>query len=289
MARYGAEPHGAEAASAPARSSSPRPARSSRTTASCSRRGMAAFLEWYVLERPFGGQAAAPALRLAGERWRQPLTPAERLALAHLAASHRSVFEVETVQAGRAVRARPDRRGPLHGGRAAEHGRLSGGRHPGRAGGGQRPGCAVRQELPLSPARRPRAGAGAAEGGRRRPGTSRDALVFQLSRLHLRWHRQRHIGAARVYGEWQLGNSFGRVTSGHASGMPPATSGDGLRARGFGRVVSSACARRKEHRPRRHGRHLGLQGRRAVPAAAQGGRPGPRRDDARRDASSSPP
>jgi hypothetical protein len=34
-------------------------------------------------------------------------------------------------------------------------------------------------------------------------GSTRDALVFQLSRLHVRWHRQRHIGAARVYGEWQ--------------------------------------------------------------------------------------
>ena len=34
-------------------------------------------------------------------------------------------------------------------------------------------------------------------------GATRDAMVFHLSRLHLRWHRQRHIGAARVYGEWQ--------------------------------------------------------------------------------------
>jgi hypothetical protein len=38
-------------------------------------------------------------------------------------------------------------------------------------------------------------------------GATRDALVFQLSRLNLRWHRQRHIAAARVYGEWQARQS----------------------------------------------------------------------------------
>ena len=30
-------------------------------------------------------------------------------------------------------------------------------------------------------------------------GTAREEIMFQLSRLHVRWHRQGHVGAARIY------------------------------------------------------------------------------------------
>jgi hypothetical protein len=155
-----------------------------------------------VLDRPFGGQPAAPALCWL-ESDGATLTPAERMALAHLVASHRSVFEVETVQAGQVcVR-------DLIGGARFSVGerRSTVGFQPqdileGRVVASAQsvlfaksflfhPRDAREQVLALL-----KAGVAA--------GTSREALVFQLSRLHLRWHRQRHIGAARVYGEWQI-------------------------------------------------------------------------------------
>jgi hypothetical protein len=201
VARYGAEPHGAEAASAREEFFA-QAGKIFEDDGELFETRMAAFLEWYVLERPFGGRAAAPALAWL-ETDGGALTPAERLALAHLAASHRSVFEVETVQAGEVcVR-------DLIGGARFSVGerRSTVGFQPGDILEGRvvasaqgvlfgksflfHPRDAREQVLALI-----KAGTEA--------GTSRDALVFQLSRLYLRWHRQRHIGAARVYGEWQL-------------------------------------------------------------------------------------
>ena len=201
VARYGAEPHGAEAASAREEFFA-QAGKVFEDDGELFETRLAAFLEWYVLDRPFGGQTAAPALCWL-ESDGATLAPEERMALAHLVASHRSVFEVETVQAGQVcVR-------DLIGGARFSVGerRSTVGFQPqdileGRVVASAQsvlfaksflfhPRDAREQVLALL-----KAGVAA--------GTSREALVFQLSRLHLRWHRQRHIGAARVYGEWQI-------------------------------------------------------------------------------------
>jgi hypothetical protein len=200
ITRYGAEPYGAEAASAREEYFA-LAGRIFEDDGELFEARLASFLEWYVLDRPFGGRAAAPA-----QCWLESegaaLTPAERIALAHLVASHRSLFEVETVESGEvAVR-------DLYGGarfsvseRRSTVGFQAGDILEGRVVASAQgvlfgksflfhPRDAREQVLALL-----KAGTAA--------GTPRDALVFQLSRLHLRWHRQRNIGAARVYGEWQ--------------------------------------------------------------------------------------
>jgi hypothetical protein len=200
VSRYGAEPHGAEAAAAREEYFA-QSGRMFEDDGELFETRLAAFLEWYVLDRPFGGQTATPALCWLRDDGAS-LTATERQALAHLAASHRSVFEIETVQPGQlAVRdliggARfsvRERRSTI----GFQAGDILEGRVVASAQGvlfGKaflfHPRDARDQVLALL-----QAGVAA--------GTSADALVFQLARLHLRWHRQRHIGAARVYGEWQ--------------------------------------------------------------------------------------
>ncbi len=204
VARYGAEPHGAEAAAAREEYFA-LAGRIFEDDGDLFETRMAAFLEWYVLERPFAGKPATPALCwLEGDG--QALAPAERQALAYVAASHRSLFEVENVQPGQiSVRdliggARFDvseRRSTI----GFQLGDILEGRIIAFGQGvlfGKtflfHPRDAREQMLAFLQA-------GSASGA------TRDALVFQLSRLHLRWHRQRHIGAARVYGEWQARQS----------------------------------------------------------------------------------
>jgi hypothetical protein len=200
VARYGGDPHGAEVATAREEFFA-QAGPIFEDDGELFEMRLAAFLEWYVLERPFGGQPASPALAWL-EREGASMAPAERLALAHLVASHRSLFEVETVQAGElcvqdlfggARFSVAERRSTV----GFQAGDILEGRVVASAQGvlfGKsflfHPRDARDQVLALL-----KAGVEA--------GTSRDALVFQLSRLHLRWHRQRHIGAARVYGEWQ--------------------------------------------------------------------------------------
>jgi hypothetical protein len=200
VARYGAEPHGAEAAAAREEYFA-LAGRVFEDDGELFEMRLAAFLEWYVLDRPFGGQAASPALCWL-EQDSAELAPPERQALAHLAGSHRSLFQLESVQAGELCV-----RDLIGGGRFAvverrstvgfQAGELLEGRLMASAQGALfgktflfHPRDARDQVLALL-----QAGSAA--------GSTRDALVFQLSRLHLRWHRQRHIGAARVYGEWQ--------------------------------------------------------------------------------------
>src|SRR5215470_19703319 len=55
---------------------------------------MASFLEWYVLERPFKG-GPPPAVHALGGGPGAP--PEERRGIALLAASHRSLFELDAV------------------------------------------------------------------------------------------------------------------------------------------------------------------------------------------------
>src|SRR5215831_624897 len=157
---------------------------------------MAAFLEWYVLERPLAGIGLTPIACAIEEGGGLPAD--ERRALAALATSHHSVFELfetagetldieDLIGGGRfAVR---ERRKPL--GMAAgdvfearlvwEGDTLIFGRtflfHPPDA-----------REVVLEWVERAVSG-----------GVAREEILFHLSRQHIRWHRQGHVGAAKVY------------------------------------------------------------------------------------------
>ena len=157
---------------------------------------MAAFLEWYVLERPLAGIGLTPVACAIEEGGALPAD--ERRALAALATSHHSMFELfettgetldveDLIGGGRfAVR---ERRKPL--GMAAgdlfearlvwDGDTIVFGRtflfHPPDA-----------REVVLEWVERAVSG-----------GVAREEILFHLSRQHIRWHRQGHIGAAKVY------------------------------------------------------------------------------------------
>jgi hypothetical protein len=200
VARYGAEPHGAEAAAAREEFFA-LAGRIFEDDGELFEMRLAAFLEWYVLDRPFGGQAASPALFWL-EQDGAALAPRERQALAHLAGSHRSLFEVESVQPGElCVRDLIDGGRFCVGERRSTVGFEAGDLLEGRLVASAQ-GVLFSKTFLFHPRDARDQVMALLEAGRA-AGSTRDALVFQLSRLHLRWHRQRHIAAARVYGEWQ--------------------------------------------------------------------------------------
>ncbi len=156
---------------------------------------LAAFLEWYVLDRPLADGPppvlrvlAAPGARAAGEV----------TALAYLAASRRSLFEVDAVDGSRLLiedlmgGARflvSERRGTI----GFEPGDLLEARLV--FDGDQvifgktflfHPRDAHAEVLKLVDTALGRGG---------RP----DDVLFELSRLHVRWFRLNHVGAARIY------------------------------------------------------------------------------------------
>jgi hypothetical protein len=157
---------------------------------------MASFLEWYVLERPMAGIGLTPVACAVEEGGALPGD--ERRALAALATSHRSVFELfetsgevldieDLVGGGRfAVR---ERRKPLGmtAGDLFEARLLWDGEtvvfgrtflfHPPDA-----------REVVLEWVEKAVTG-----------GVARDEILFHLSRQHIRWHRQGHVNAAKVY------------------------------------------------------------------------------------------
>jgi hypothetical protein len=161
----------------------------------------AAFLEWYVCERPLGETEPPPALAVLLEGERAGALPRlERLALAALASSHRSVFEVKGVSDG-AV----ELRDLIGGGQFVVRERRSTlGFHPGDVLEARL--CWSGRDLVFgktflfhpTDAREAIADL-VAEAGKR--GEDRVATVFQLARLYLRWHRQGHVAAARIYRE----------------------------------------------------------------------------------------
>jgi hypothetical protein len=157
---------------------------------------MAAFLEWYVLERPMAGIGLTPVACAIEEGAARP--PDERRALAALATSHRSVFELFEVSGemldvedllGGARFAVRERRKPL--GMATgdvfearlvwDGDTVVFGRtflfHPPDA-----------REVVLEFIERSVA-----------TGVAREEILFHLSRQHIRWHRHGHVGAAKVY------------------------------------------------------------------------------------------
>jgi hypothetical protein len=168
---------------------------------------MASFLEWYVLERPSAGLGGrVPIAHAIEAAARAPA--AERRTLAHLASSHRSLFqlaesadrvlEIDDLVGGArfSVLERRNTAGVAPGdlfearliwdaagetGDAGSPGRAIFGRsflfHPPDA-----------RDVVLEWVDR------AVE-----QGTRREEILFHLSRQYVRWHRLGHIGAAKVY------------------------------------------------------------------------------------------
>jgi hypothetical protein len=157
---------------------------------------MAAFLEWYVLERPFRGGGIAPVVHVLDDDRALPVE--ERRTIALLAASHRSLFELhevddrtmdlEDVLGGARFLVTERRhtigfnRGDLFEARVISDGAaVIFGKtfifHPGDA-----------REVALT----------AVDAALER-GVPREEILFDLARRHVRWHRYGHIGAAKIY------------------------------------------------------------------------------------------
>jgi hypothetical protein len=158
---------------------------------------VASFLEWYVLERPLAA-GATPVVR-ALERAIAAGEPEEtRRTLAHLATSHRSLFDLVAVR-GDTI----DLDDLLGGGRFLVNER--------RSTIGFEVGDLVEARLFwdgqrvifgktfLYHPRDARQEALAAVETAIARGDGRDEILFQMARLHVRWHRHGHVAAARVY------------------------------------------------------------------------------------------
>jgi hypothetical protein len=157
---------------------------------------MASFLEWYVLERPLAEGSKPPVLQAIEQG--AALPEDERRALAALATTHRSLFQLHAVQErvldledviGGARFTVQERRstvgispGDLFEARLIwDAGTVIFGRtflfHPPDA-----------REVVLDWVERAVA-----------EGKAREEILFHLSRQYVRWHRLGHIGAAKVY------------------------------------------------------------------------------------------
>jgi hypothetical protein len=157
---------------------------------------MASFLEWYVLDRPLAG-GEPPVLR-ALARALEARQVEEARTLAYLVTSHRSLFDVAAVS-GKEVQLDDVLGGARF--RVVER----------RSTVGFEVGDLVEARLLwdgtevifgktfLFHPRDARAEALAAVAAAAARGTDRDEILFQLSRLHVRWHRHGHVNAARVY------------------------------------------------------------------------------------------
>jgi hypothetical protein len=170
---------------------------------------MAAFLEWYIIERPLedprvprGCTPVAWYLTEAADR----LNEAERDALHRLAASRRSLFAITAVAKGQV------RLSDLLGG-----GDVSAKERRGTVGFSVDDVCEARlcqsedgfiftKTLlfhPADAAKEIRAGVKAALAA----GEDRDSILARLARAHLRWNRQGHVAADRIYREVWLRTS----------------------------------------------------------------------------------
>jgi hypothetical protein len=163
-----------------------------------------AFLEWYVIERPLVSGLAPVIAALEDARTRP--TAMERLqALASLAGSHRSLFdiahvdgnviELEDVLGGARFRV-VERRSTI----GFEVGALVEARV---VWDGEEP---VFAKTFLFHPRDARSEVLDYVDGALSAGTNRDEIMFHLAQLYLRWHRHGHNNAARIYkGTWTIG------------------------------------------------------------------------------------
>jgi hypothetical protein len=157
----------------------------------------ASFLEWYVLERP-SADGKPPVVKALERAVAAGEPPETRRALAALATSHRSLFDLCEVRGDRI-----ELEDVFGGGRFAVHERRS------TVGFGV--GDLVEARLFWEGRRvifgktflyHPRDAREEALGAVKTAvarGDSRDEILFSLARLHVRWHRHGHVAAARVY------------------------------------------------------------------------------------------
>jgi hypothetical protein len=158
---------------------------------------MAAFLEWYLLERPSAGAGGrVPILHAVETSAGQP--PDDRRQMAALASTHRSLFQLASTAE-----------------RVLELEDLIGGARfsvlERRNTAGVAPGDVFEARLIWDGERvvfgrtflfhPPDAREVVVDWVDRvvKEGTSRDEILFHLSRQYVRWHRLGHIGAAKVY------------------------------------------------------------------------------------------
>lgn len=165
-------------------------------------RRMTSFLEWYVIERPLG-QGPPPVIRALendGGEADLAVDEAERRTLAAIAASHRSLFDIAAVE-GHQIHVEDvisgarfsvlERRGTV----GFEVGDLLEAR---LVWDGQEIIFAKTFLFHPRDAREQVLDVVDVDLGK---GEGREAIMFHLSRLHVRWHRLGHVGAARVYRE----------------------------------------------------------------------------------------
>lgn len=156
---------------------------------------LASFVEYYVIERALDG-GPPPVLRALARR--PPPDDETRLALTRLATSHRSVFDVAQVTDATVLL-----EDVIGGARFIVHER--------RSTVGFEAGALVEARLVwegrrvvfaktfLFHPRDAREEALAAVESQLKARLDRDEIMFHLARLHVRWHRQGHVWAARVY------------------------------------------------------------------------------------------
>jgi hypothetical protein len=173
---------------------------------------MAAFLEWYVLERPSAGLGGRSPIGHAIEAAAKA-PAAERRTLAHLASSHRSLFqlaasadrvlEIDDLIGGArfSVLERRNTAGVAPGDVFEARLIWDGGSEEGtpeRADGRADGRAIFGRTFLFHP---PDARDVVIEWVERavEQGTRREEILFHLSRLYVRWHRLGHIGAAKVY------------------------------------------------------------------------------------------
>jgi hypothetical protein len=169
---------------------------------------MAAFLEWYVLERPAAGLGGkAPVAHAIEAAAKAPA--AERRTLAHLASSHRSLFqlaasadrvlEIDDLVGGArfSVLERRNTAGVAPGDVFEARLIWDAGTENGTAERGGEKAIFGRTFLFHPPDARDVV----IEWVERavEQGTRREEILFHLSRQYVRWHRLGHIGAAKVY------------------------------------------------------------------------------------------
>jgi hypothetical protein len=161
---------------------------------------VASFLEWYLLERPMATAGVPPVVR-ALEESAKPAAAApaeERVALASLATSHRSLFELTRVE---------DKELEIEdviGGASFQviERRTTIGIAPGDVFEARLiwDGAAVvfgRTFLFHPPDAREALLGWVARATK--AGTAREEILFHLSSKYVRWHRLGHVGAAKVY------------------------------------------------------------------------------------------
>ena len=168
---------------------------------------MVAFLEWYVIERPL--PEGRPPVLVALER-----TPADaadrRMALARIATSHRSLFDIAEVKGNRV-----ELEDVLGGARFSVIER--------RSTIGFEVGAILEARVVwdgtdplfaktfLFHPRDAHAEILNLVDDSLMAGASRDEIMGKLSQLHLRWHRHGHLNAGRIYKGGHTGNTAGPV------------------------------------------------------------------------------